>query len=177
MLQMHEPRMSPDHFIMGLDTDQVPARLILATADRDASPHPLEHRRFETLDEFCAYWTSHWAGAADVRVAVPKASKDPLGILHWLHLTQTQVERYPWLDYKAHLNGDFSVWDLPVVYKRAYVLTLYAAYRSHAGQVVRGVWARLLEMHELFETIQTDLHRLNAALPAPPASCLDVCPF
>lgn len=169
---------TPDQFILGLDTDHVPARLILATADRDACPHPLEHRRFETLDQFCAYWTSHWADAADVRVAVPRASKDPLGILHWLRLTQVQVERYPWLDFKAHLNGEFSAWELPPVYKRAYVLTLYAAYRSHAGLVVRGLWARLHEMHELFEMIQTDLHRLNAALPVPSLASLGVdCPF
>lgn len=92
-----------------------------------------------------------------------------------MECTNAQVERYPWLAYRSHLNGDFSTWDLPEAYQRAYVLALYASYRSHTAQVVRGAWARLLEMHELFDLVQADLHRLSAALDLEPG--LAECPF
>lgn len=163
--------------IIGLDIDQVPVRLILAAANGDPTPHPLEHRGFKTLRQFSAYWTSHWGGVADIHVAAPRSSKDPLAVIPWLECQGVSVERYPWLAYGEHLNGDFSIWGLPNGYQRAYVLALYSAYRSHAAQVVRGMWARLLDMHELFDEIRIDLHRLNAAIDAQPADDIDDCPF
>lgn len=169
------PKLPSEALVVGLDTDQIPARLLVAAAGDGPAPQPIEHREFSSLSEFCVYWGTHWKGEARVRVAAPRAGKDPLGILRWLDCMDAQVERYPWMAYRSHLNGDFATWDLPQAYQRAYVLTLYASYRTRTAQVVRGAWARLLEMQELFDLVQTDLHRLAAALDLSPEPA--DCPF
>lgn len=125
--------------IIGLDIDKVPVRLIYAYSDNDnqAVPYVLESRQFKTLAGLWSYWRRYCSNKPNLRVAVPASSPDPLGVIPWLEKHNVTVERYSWLAYRSHLNGDFSIWELPTVFERAYTLALYAAYRLHGLSVAR----------------------------------------
>jgi hypothetical protein len=121
--------------VIGLDTGEVPARWICAEPD-EARPYVLDHRSFKTLRAFKRHWR-RCCQNRPVQVAAATQTPDPLGILPWLESKGVPVQRYPWGAYPVHLNGDFSMWEMPKCYERPYALALYASSRQHAAGVTR----------------------------------------
>jgi hypothetical protein len=172
--------------LIGLDTSQVPVRLVVTLLDDDlrTSPDPIlmEEYTFHCLREFVEAWTdciSEWEAC----IAIPQSGPDPLGIRDWLKIQGHILERYEWMDYRAHLDGDFSLAGIPHEFRRPYVLALYAAYRRQAGPLARGILAKLFEVHYLMEDTRREMHRLTVALsvqmlePGPPELSIDDIPF
>ena len=153
--------------VIGLDTSQTPARLVVTLLeDRTPCPDPVEEHTFHCLRDFVDAWTNYicdWEAC----VAVPRGAADPLGIRAWLEAQGQALERYEWMNYRAHLNGDLSLAGLAPEFERPYVLALYAAYRRQAGWLARGLLAQLFEAQYLLEGTRHEMHRLAAALSAP----------
>ena len=166
--------------VIGLDTSQAPARLIVALLEGDSKyPDPVEEHTFHCLCDFAAAWTN-WLSGCEAAVAVPKSGADPLGIRAWLETQGQPLEHYEWMDYRAHLNGHMQHAGLPPEFERPYVLALYAAYRRQSGRLARGLLARLFEVQYLLEDTRHEMHRLAAALSMPgptPDLALEDLPF
>lgn len=164
--------------VIGLDTSQTPARLVVTLLeDRTPYPDPVEKHTFHCLSDFVDAWSNSicdWEAC----VAVPRAGADPLGIRAWLEAQGQLLERYEWMDYRDH--GGLGLAGLPIEFERPYVLALYAAYRRQAGSRARGLLAQLFEAQYLLEGTRREMHRLAAALSAPvpePDLSLEDLPF
>lgn len=166
--------------VIGLDTTQSPARLIVTILEGEAHcPDPVEEHTFHCLCDFADTWTNYLS-SWEARIAIPRSGADPLGIRAWLEARGQTLERYEWMDYRAHLNGELGLTGLPPEFERPYVLALYAAYRRQAGRLARGLLAQLFEAQYLLEETRHEMHRLAAALSAPlgePDLSFDDVPF
>lgn len=176
-LSIHAPERTS---VIGLDTSQAPVRLVVTLLEgKTPCPDPVEEHTFHCLCDFVEVWTNYicdW----DACIAVPRGGGDPLGIRAWLETQGQPLERYEWMDYRAHLNGDLRLAGLASEFERPYVLALYAAYRRQAGVLARGLLAQLFEAQYLLEGTRNEMHRLAAALSAPvpePDLSLDDVPF
>ena len=170
LVEMEKTRTRPDGFaahIVGIDTSKAPVRLVESELYIDSGRTlvtPINTFTFDDLNAFSQYWTSWWEPVRP-RVALPAASSDPLGIHKWLECNSSEIEAYPWMDYTDHISSAEMPGRLDKVYHRPYVLALYSGYRFNSAAVVRGLWAKMYELHDLFEELRQETHRLAAALP------------
>lgn len=157
--------------IIALDTRGKTIKMVHALDERDkTTPFICGHRRFHSLRGFQRYWQREGSKLVDIRVAVPEVAdaEDPHGVADWVETQEVPLERYPWLGYDRHLNGEFDIWALPDSFKGAYTLALYASYRAHPGMVASSLWAKLFEVHYALEEIRHIAQGLTAAMPRPP---------
>ena len=153
--------------ILGLDTDHVPIRIIYADPEnsRHISPYVIQSRTFRKVDSFCRYWTRLRAQMPNIIVAVPEITRDPLGLIVWLESQQANIQRYPWLSYQDHLDGDFEIWGLQKAFERPFALALYATYRLKSPLVAHHLWTKVSIARAMLGEICHGLQRLCAALP------------
>jgi hypothetical protein len=154
--------------IIGLDTDNIPIRLIYADPENSShtTPHVLESRAFRNANSFCKYWTRLRARTPNLVVAVADVTEDPLGLIPWLISQKANLEVYPWLSYyKCHLKGDFEEWGLPKAFEQPFALALYATYRLQGPLVAHRLWTQISIAQGMLTEIRHGLYRLGAALP------------
>lgn len=170
----------PEKIILGLDTSRVPVRMLVTVVSqghgRDAI-YPDGHVAFDSLESFCLHWKLN-SYLSYAPIAVPADKADPLGIRAWLAALGQPLEEYEWTSYRTHMRSDMTMANLDLGdYERPYVLALYASYRRHAASAVRGLWARLFELHYLLEEIRHEAHRLTGALAGTEPPPWDEIPF
>ena len=153
--------------ILGLDTDKLPIRLIYADPEnsRHVSPYVIQSRTFRKVESFCRYWTRLRAQMPNIIVAVPQITEDPLGLIVWLKSQQANIQRYPWLSYQDHLDGDFEILGLQKAFERPFALALYATYRLKSPMVAHVLWTKVSIARAMLGEICRGLQRLSAALP------------